>query len=33
MIDRGRQFMVTLMDQPLTEETLAAARAAIIFMG
>ena len=33
MLDRRRQFMVTLMDQPLTEETLAAARAANIFMG
>ena len=30
---RRRQFMVTLMDQPLTEETFAAARAANIFMG
>ena len=33
MLDRRRQFMVTLMDQPLTEETFAAARAANIFMG
>ena len=33
MIERRRQFMVTLMDQPLTEETFAAARAANIFMG
>ena len=33
MIDRRRHFMATLMDQPLTEETFAAARAANIFMG
>ena len=33
MIDRRRHFMATLMDQPLTEETLAAARAANIFIG
>ena len=33
MLDRRRQFMVTLMDQPLTEETFAPARAANIFMG
>ena len=33
MIDRRRDFMATLMDQPLTEETFAAARAANIFMG
>ena len=33
MLDRRRQFMVTLMDRPLTEETLIAARAANIFMG
>ena len=33
IIERRRQFMVTLMDQPLTEETFAAARAANIFMG
>ena len=33
MINRRRHFMATLMDQPLTEETLAAARAANIFIG
>ena len=33
MIYRRRHFMATLMDQPLTEETLAAARAANIFIG
>ena len=33
MLDRRRHFMATLMDQPPTEETLAAARAANIFMG
>ena len=33
MIDRRLRFMATLMDQPLTEETFAAARAANIFMG
>ena len=33
MIDRRRHFMATLMDQLLTEETLAAARAANIFIG
>ena len=33
MIDRRLHFMATLMDQPLTEETFAAARAANIFMG
>ena len=33
MIERRRHFMATLMDQPLTEETFAAARAANIFMG
>ena len=32
MLDRRRQFMVTLIDRPLTEETLSAARAANIFM-
>ena len=32
MIDRRRQFIATLMDRPLTEETLADARAAEIFM-
>ena len=30
---RRRQFMVTLVDRPLTEETIADARAAQIFMG
>ena len=30
MINRRRHFMATLMDQPLTEETFAAARAANI---
>ena len=33
LIYRRRHFMATLMDQPLTEETLAAARAANIFIG
>ena len=33
MLDRRRQFIGTLMDQQLTEETLARARAAHIFMG
>ena len=33
MLDRRRQFMVTLVDRPLTEETIADARAAQIFMG
>ena len=33
MINRRRHFMATLMHQPLTEETLAAARAANIFIG
>ena len=32
MLDRRRQFMVTLVDRPLTEETIADARAAQIFM-
>ena len=33
MLDRRRQFFGTLMDQQLTEETLARARAEHIFMG
>ena len=33
MIDRRRDFMATLMDQPLLEETLNAAKADNIFMG
>ena len=33
MLDRRRQFIGTLMDQQLTEETLARARAEHIFMG
>ena len=33
MLDRRRQFMVTLMDRPLTEEIFTAAKAAEIFMG
>ena len=33
MINRRRHFMATLMDQPLTKETLSAAKAANIFMG
>ena len=33
MLDRRRQFIGTLMDQQLTEETLARARAEHMFMG
>ena len=33
MIERRRQFMVTLMDRPLTNETVATAKAADIFLG
>ena len=33
MLDMRRHFMATLMDQPLAEETLSAAKAANIYMG
>ena len=33
MLNMGRQFMGTLGGKPLTEETLASARAANIFIG
>ena len=33
MIDRRQRFMGTLMERPLTEETLASARDANIFIG
>ena len=33
MIDRRHRFMGTLMERPLTEETLASARDANIFIG
>ena len=33
MLERRRQFMATLTDRPVAEETLAAAKAADIFTG
>ena len=33
MLNRRRQFMATLMDRPLTNETVATAKAADIFLG
>ena len=33
ILERRRQFMATLMDRPVAEETLAAAKAADIFTG